>query len=386
MSETVRRRALVVGAAGGLVSVAGAFTSLDAFFHAYLVGFLFVSGLALGALALVCLQHVSSGQWGFVSRRVLEAASRTVYGLPVLFLPLLLGLESLYPWLGEEPADELIAHKAPYLNLGFFLLRTALYFVVWAALAQQLSKYSADQDRGERYWVNRLQATGALGMLLIGLTVTFASVDWVMSLEPHWFSTIYGLVFMVGQVLSALALVVLVLRALSGREPLASKLAPSHFHDLGNLMLAFVLLWAYMAFSQYLIIWSGNLPEEISWYLHRSAGGWSILAVVLVVFHFAVPFVVLLGRRVKQQANVLARVAIAILVARWLDMVWLVEPSWRETLVIPWLDLAATLALGSLWFLLFAREVEKLPLLPLNDPRFEEKAGRSTGEEALEHG
>jgi hypothetical protein len=382
MSETVRRRALVVGVLAAVVSIAGLVTGAEAFFHAYLVGFLFSSGLALGALALVCLQHVASGQWGFVSRRVLEAASRTVYWLPVLFVPLLFGLGTLYPWLGEEAADELVAHKAPYLNLSFFLARSAVYFLVWIGLAHQLSKYSVDQDRGERFWVNRLQATGALGMLLIGLTVTFASIEWVMSLEPQWFSTIYGLVFMVGQVLSGLALVVLVLAALSGREPLASKLAPSHFHDLGNLMLAFVLLWAYMAFSQYLIIWSGNLPEEIPWYLHRSAGGWSLLAIVLVVFHFALPFVLLLARRVKQQAAVLVKVAAGVLIARWLDMVWLVEPSWRESLMLPWLDLATTLALGSLWLVLFARELDKAPLLPLNDPRF----AADLGEEALEHG
>lgn len=367
-----RRRAFASGGVALAVGLVSAVFWPDAFFEAYLVGFLLVAGAALGSLALLSLQHVAAGEWGFVSRRTLEAASRTVYFLPLLFAPLLFGLDRLYPWWSPAESSDLVAHKAPYLNRAFFLVRAAVYFTVWAVLAWRLNKWSREQDEGERVYVNRLQMLGAVGMLLYGLTITFASVDWVMSREPAWYSTIYGLLFMVGQVLTALAFTVLALRELRGHEPLSATLRPSHFHDLGNLALAFVLLWAYMAFSQYLIIWAGNLPEEIPWYLRRSEGGWSLVAIALVVLHFALPFFLLLSRRNKKRTETLCRIAYVILVARLIDMIWLVKPASEASPSLSPLDLIVPAGIALLWLGLFIGEVGKEPLLPLNDPRFAE--------------
>jgi hypothetical protein len=373
--DRLRKHALLIGASALAASLAGSIFDPDVFFRSYLVGFLMWSGVALGALAILCLHQFVGGEWGFVARRVLEAATRTLPWLPLFFLPLVAGLSRLYPWVGGAP-------DRPYLNAAFFLVRAALYFAVWIFLARRLNKLSREQDRGERYWVSRLQVLGALGMLAYGLSVTFASIDWVMSLEPEWYSTIYGLTFMVGQVLSAFAFLVLVLWFLSPYEPLASRLRASHFHDLGNFILTFVLLWAYLAFSQYLLIWAGNLPEEIPWYIHRTRGGWRAVGIALVVFHFALPFVLLLSRQTKRRAETLIRVAAVILVARFLDLVWLVMPASRERLGLHWMDAMVPIGIGGLWLALFLRELPALPLLALNDPRFAE----TPGEEGVAHG
>lgn len=383
------KRAALVGASALVVSVAGALFSAAPFFRAYLVGFLLVVGVAVGSLAILSLFRLVGGEWGFVTCRPFEAAARTVPWLPLFFLPLVLGAHRLYPWWSPEDSNELLLHKAPYLNPFFFLVRAALYFGLWSFFALQLSKWSREQDKGERAWVNRLQLLGATGMLVYGLSVTFASVDWVMSLEPEWFSTIYGLLFMMGQLLSALPFIIVVLSFLAHDEPMASKLSSAHFHDLGNLTLAFVLLWAYLAFSQYLIIWSGNLPEEIPWYLHRARGGWSSVGLALVVFHFAIPFFLLLSRKTKKQRERLVWLAGLILLARWVDLFWLVRPAQTTSLSVHWMDFLVPIALAGLWLGLYFRELGRAPLLPLSDPRFRGKPSvdsGSSGREAFQHG
>lgn len=381
----LERRALALG--GGLLglSFVGGLAATEQLFQSYLVGFLFWSGLALGCLALLLLHHVVGGEWGFVSRRVLEAASRTLPVVAVLFLPVALGVQSLYPWSDGEQvaADELLRHKSAYLNVPFFLLRAGAYFAVWLLIAHQVNRWSREQDKGERSWSGRLQIIGGLGLLLYGLTATFASVDWVMSLEPRWYSTIYGLLFMVGQVLSALALVVLTLWALSDEPDLARRLDRSHFHDLGNLMLAFVMLWAYHAFSQYLLIWSGNLPEEISYYLHRTRNGWQWFGPLLVAFHFAVPFFLLLSRATKRSSQALVKVAVAVLVVRVVDDFWLIAPAFSQSVSAHWMDITTFFGIGGIWCAVFLRQLRALPLLPLYDPHF---LPETSGPEAIEHG
>lgn len=385
---TYERRALVVGISLFGLSVLGAVLDADQFFRSYLVGYLFWSGLALGCLALLLLHHLVGGEWGFVSRRVLEAATRTLPVIAVLFLPLALGLGSLYEWsiAGRVAEDELLQHKSAYLNVPFFLARAVVYFAVWLVLAHRVNKYSREQDKGERTWVGRLQLTGGVGLLLYGLTVTFASVDWVMSLDPDWYSTIFGLLFMVGQVLSALALVVVVLHGLSGEPLLARRLGRSQFHDLGNLMLAFVMLWAYHAFSQYLLIWAGNLPDEIPYYLTRLHGSWKWFGPFLVVFHFAVPFLLLLSRATKRSAEALVKVAVAVLLVRAIDEFWLVAPVFSESLRVHWLDGTVFFGIGGIWLAFFLRQIRALPLLPLHDPRFALERAAPDGMEAMEHG
>jgi hypothetical protein len=215
------------------------------------------------------------------------------------------------------------------------------------------------------------------GLLAYGLTITFASFDWLMSLEPHWFSTIYGVLIMGGQGLSALAFLIVVLVWLSRRPPLDRIVVPAHFHDLGNLMLAFVMLWAYFSFSQYLIIWAGNLPAEIAWYLHRMQTGWRPVAAVLIVFHFAVPFVVLLSRTVKRRGHLLLRVAVAVLVARLVDLLWLVAPEFHPNgIAISWMDAVLPLTVGALWTAAFVWQLRGRAILPVHDPEFDEALGR----------
>jgi hypothetical protein len=383
--STMQKRAAVVGISFLAACVIGAFVAPQQFFRSYLIGYLFVAGIALGALALLMIQHLITGGWGFVGRRPFEAATRTLPFLLVAFVPLVFGLSELYEWAVPEhvAGDQLLEHKAVYLNVTFFLMRTVIYFAVWIGLASQLNRWSRAQDRGEPTDLRRFQRVSGVGLLVFGLTVSFASVDWVMSLEPHWFSTIYGMQFIAGMVLSALAFTVPVLVTLSKYEPLSRHIERKHYHDFGNLLLAFVLLWAYLAFSQYLITWSGNLPEEIPWYLSRTQGGWQYIGLLLVVFHFAVPFFVLLSRATKRSARILSRVAIAILVLRLVDLVWLVEPAFVSNLSIHWMDVAAPIGIGGVWLALYCRQLKALPVLPANDPRF---SGNLEAEEALEHG
>ncbi len=366
-----QRTAFGVGAAALGLCAAGAILNPAQFLRSYLVAFLFWMAIALGSAALVMLHYLVGGRWGFVIRRLLEAATRTLPAMAVLMLPLLLGIRSLYHWTHPE-GDRLLEHKALYLNIPFFLVRAAIYFSVWILLTRRLTRLSLEQDRtAEPSIQRRMQVLSGPGLLLYGFTVTFASIDWAMSLEPHWFSTIYGMIFMVGQGLATLAFVIAVLVLLSRHAPLSEALTALHFHDLGNLMFAFVMLWGYVSFSQFLIIWSGNLPEEIPWYLARLRGGWQWVALILLLFHFFLPFVLLLMRGVKRRREALARVAVAVLALRLVDMFWLVAPAFHpEGFTIHWMDLAAPVGLGGLWLAAFFSNLKRAPLLPLHDPRF----------------
>ena len=368
--------AFTTGAVGVALLAAGAFVNPAQFLFSYLVAFLFVTGIALGSMAIVMIHHLSGGNWGVPIRRILEAATRTLPLVALLFVPIALGLPTLYPWARPDvvSTDALLQHKAPYLNVPFFLARAAFYFIVWNGIAFVLNRWSREQDRtGEPRLARQLQQASAAGLLLFALTMTFAATDWVMSLEPHWFSTIFGVLLMAGQGLSALAFAIVVSYRLSQREPLSQVSTPSLFHDAGNLMLAFVMLWAYFSISQYLIIWMANLPEEIPWYLERLHSGWQAIALALVVFHFALPFLLLLARRTKRTPHIIAGVAVGILLMRLVDLFWLVAPNLHaHGLVIHWLDLAAPIGIGGIWLGTFAWQLRSRPLLPLHDPQLDD--------------
>jgi hypothetical protein len=384
----LQQRALMVGAIGLLAGAAGALLAgVDQFLRSWLIGFMLVLGLSLGSLALLMLQHLSGGQWGLVSRRIFEAASRTLPLLAILFLPIALGLNRLYIW--AQPAivqgDAVLQAKTPYLNVQFFLVRAVIFFAIWMLLSYFLNKYSAAQDRGEMAVVPgdtvRFRTVSAPGLLFFVVAVSFASFDWMMSLEPHWYSTIYGLMTVAGQALSALALTIVVLTILKETAPISTYVTPRHFHDLGKLLLAFVMLWAYLNFSQFLIIWSGNLPEEIPWYLNRFNGGWQYVALLLVVGHFALPFLLLLSRDVKRNPNLLAKIAIAVVVMRLVDLIFLIGPAFgahgaegaqAHHFPIHWMDIVIPAGLLGLWLFMFVRNLRSRALLPLNDPFFKE--------------
>ncbi len=237
-----------------------------------------------------------------------------------------------------------------------------------------LNKWSKDQDRtADASITSKLQKISGPAILLYVLTVTFSSIDWVMSLDPHWFSTIFGFVFVIGQALLTLAFAIVVVVMLSDYKPLSDVLARKHFHDLGNLMMAFVLLWAYISVSQFIIIWSGNLPEEIPWYLHRLHGGWQWLALAIVIFHFALPFILLLSRRTKQRKQLLFKVALAMIFMRLVDLFWIVAPNFHpEQISVHWMDVLAPIGIGGIWLAAFIWNLKDKPLLPLNDPRLKE--------------
>jgi hypothetical protein len=325
------------------------------------------------------VHQLTGGAWGVLIRRPIGAATRVLPIMTALFVPILLGMSSLYPWTDATLVahDHALQHKRPYLNTPFFLARAAVYFLVWNALTYLLNALSLEQDRNpDPRQARRMQKLSAVGLLAYGLTITFASFDWLMSLEPHWFSTIYGVLIMGGQGLSALAFIIIVLVWLARRPPLDRIAMPTHFHDLGNLMLAFVMLWAYFAFSQYLIIWSGNLPLEITWYQHRLQTGWRVVGMALVVFHFAIPFILLLSRAVKRTPDRLVLAAAGILVMRLVDLFWLIAPEFHQAgVVVSWLDIVLPLALGALWLGVFIWQLRGRAILPVHDPQFDETLG-----------
>ena len=378
--DRIQQRSLMVGAGGLMLCIVGAFFNSEQFFRSYLLAYLFWIGIALGSFALLMLHHLVGGAWGFVIRRLLESATRTFPLMAMLFLPFILGMHDLYIWarLEEVAADEILQHKSLYLNVPFFLLRTVLYFSIWIGVSYFLNRWSREQDRrSDPSPGRRLGMLSGPGLVLYGGTVTFASIDWAMSLEPHWFSAVYGIMFLVGQILATLAFAITVLALLANHEPFSRVLAPNHFHDLGNLMLAFVMLWAYIAFSQYLIIWSGNLPEEIPWYIHRASGGWEWIGLFLFFFHFFLPFLLLLSRRTKRSVRSLGTVAVAMMVVRLVDLFWLVVPAFHQTaLRIHWMDLMAPIGVGGIWIAVFVWQLKGRPLLPLHDPYAEEAFNR----------
>jgi len=361
-----------VGASGLILTAAGLFVSRDQFFRSYLWAFLFWFGLSLGCLPLLMLYHLVGGGWGFTIRRIIEAGTRTLPLMAILFVPLFLGVHNLYEWSHSERvvADEILQRKHLYLNVPFWIVRSIIYFTVWLYYAQRLNALSLAQDEtGDVRIMKSFQRLSGPGLIAYGLTVTFAVCDWAMSLEPHWYSTIYGMLWIVSQTLTALAFSIAMIELLSDRRPILRPSRPDNVHDLGNLLLAFVMLWAYLAFSQFLITWSGNLPEEIHWYLNRIANGWQWIAAALLVFHFFIPFFLLLGRFRKRRLRSLTMIAGLVLVMRIVDTFWIVTPAfYGDRLTVHWLDIFALAGIGGVWVAAYATQLAKMPLLPQHDP------------------
>jgi hypothetical protein len=384
--DEYQRSALIVGVAGLVVSGLAVLIPPQGrwFFPPYLVAFLFWTGIGVGSLAVLTLHYLVGGAWGFLIRRPLEAAVMTLPLMAVLFLPLLLGLKTLYPWAdaAKAGADAILRHKQPYLNVPFFLIRTAVYFVLWSGLAWAFSRGGRAQDQTENPAITwRLQTGAAPGLVVVFLSVTFAAVDWGMSIEPKWYSTIYGPVLFVGFVLTALASMILVASWLAEVPPLSGLAKPLAFHDVGNLLLAFTMLWAYMSFSQYLITWSGNLTEEIPWYLTRSVGLWRGVAAMLIFFHFFLPFFYLLFRENKRDYRRLRLVAAWLLILHIINDSWLILPAFpASNLLAHWVFVPAFLGVGGLWVAVFLWQLKGKPLVPQNDPLLAEVLEHHAGE------
>lgn len=372
----ISERSLIIGAVFAVISVVVAFIRPEEFFRAYLLGFMCWLGVALGSMAILMIRHLTGGGWGTVIRRILGAAMRTLPLLAVLFIPIILGIRHLYIWaqpLGNIQDKRLRVHleqvTQTYLTVNGFVIRAIFYFAVWNVLSFLLSKWSKETDRpGAPDNSGRFKAVSGPGLILYGFTISFAAIDWVMSLDPSWISTIFGLIILIGEVLSAMAFAVVVERILFNYKPMSEMLTPDFVHDHGKWMLVFTMVWAYFNFSQWLIIWAGNLPSEITFYIRRIEGGWGSIGVFLASFGFAGPFAMLLSRPFKRDIRKLVWLAVWMLVIRYLDLFWIIEPNFSKNLSITIADIVVPVAIGGIWLWYFFRNLAALPLLPAYDP------------------
>ncbi len=379
---TLQTRGMIVGVVGLALCAAGFVTDPARFYQAYLPGYLYWVAISLGCMGWTMIHHLTDGNWGFPVRRIWESGARTIWLMAILLIPILLGGEHIYPWMAADAMnDPIIAGKSHYLNEPFFYLRQVLYFVIWGGLAYVLTSTSYKQDHadGPEPLGARLRLASGPGILVMVITLTFASTDWAMSIDPHWFSTIWGFLFSASDLLAAMAFTICMAKLLENRFPLDKAINANTYHDLGNLLMAFTMLWAYLSFSQFLIIWSGNTQEEAPWYLLRMGDGWIIISVILIVFHFMLPFVVLLTRKTKRASNVLVKVAIYMLIMRFVDLYWLTMPTLtgghhgeHAGFHPSWIDIAPLLGVGGLWLIFFSMQLKDRPLTPLTDRRLQE--------------
>ncbi|HWY04218.1 MAG TPA: hypothetical protein VNX60_11150 [Candidatus Acidoferrum sp.] len=381
--KTIAQRSLMVGVVFGLVAVILAFFRPEQFFRAYLLGFMCWLGVALGSMAILMIRHLTGGGWGMVIRRILGAAMRTVPLLTLLFIAVILGIHKLYIW--AQPLDQ-VADKhlrehleditKTYLTTNGFIVRAIVYFAIWNLLSLLLSMWSRQTDRaGAPDNTSRFKAVAGPGLILYAFTISFAAIDWIMSLDPSWISTIFGLVILIGEVLSAMCFAVVVERILFNYKPMSEMLRPDFVHDHGKWMLTFVMVWAYFNYSQWLIIWAGNLPSEITYYVRRLNGGWGYVGLMVVIFHFAVPFAILLSRPFKRNIRKLVWLAAWLLLMRYVDLFWIVEPNFSRAFLLTPEDVIVPVAIGGFWLAYFFHNLGALPLLPAYDPSAVEVLG-----------
>jgi hypothetical protein len=369
----IQRRSLAVGLIGVVVCVLAAWFNPSHFLRGFWVAWNCWAGISLGALALLMMQYLTGGAWGLLLRRILEAAAANILLMAVLFLILLIDLPAMFEWARPDAvaASAALQHKAIYLNPNAFMIRAAVYGALWIFLALMLKAWSNKQDRTGPSAViaDRCRLLSGPGLVIYGATATFASIDWVMSLEPLWYSTIFPPLYAIGQILSGLAFSIAVLLLLARQMAISTTILPSQRRDLGNLLLAFVMVWAYLSFSQFLIIWSENLPEETPWYFNRIRGGWQWIAIALIIFEFAVPFLLLLSRDTKTDSKRLTGVALLVLVLQFVNIYWWIEAAYAGGISFYWLvDIAALIAIGGIWIACFVWQLKRRALIPMADP------------------
>ena len=366
--ERFRRLALLTGAGGLLLCIIGWIFSAEAFYRSYLFAWVFFVGITAGSMAWTMMHHLVGGGWGRAIQRIVEAAAMNLPLMLLLFIPIVFGLRWLYPWADAVKVshDDILRHKAAFLNPGFWTLRALIYFGLWITLTVLLVRGSTRYDQSRSLGVaDRMRRLSAAGLVIYMLTMSLAGLDWIMSREPHYYSTIFGFIMVVGQALSALLVAVIVLTLLVTREPLRSFVTLGHFNDLGNLMLTCVILWAYVAFAQFLITWMGNIQEEVKWYWLRTRGFYGALAAILIGLHFFAPFLLLLSKELKRRPEALACIAAGLLFLRLIDIYWMVVPTGGPVRSINryWLNIAALVGIGGLWIAAFLWHLGRRPLL-----------------------
>lgn len=373
-------RALLIGALGLAASAGGYFVDSAQFFQSYLVAFVFWTLVGLGGLFLLLIHHLVDATWSVVLRRIFESISVTLPLMAFLFIPVAFGIHDLYHWSHAEvvAADPILQGKAAYLNVPFFIARTAFYFLIWFFLGRSLYKISLKQDKSPDAGQNRrLRQISAPGMVLFALTLTFAAFDWLMSLDPHWYSTIFGVYIYVGSLLSGLAFVILLSQYLRGQGVLADKITVEHYHDLAKLLFAFTVFWTYIAFSQYFLIWYGNIPEETAWFHERWVGSWKIVTMLLVFGHFVFPFLALIPRAAKRSLKWVKIMAVWMLLIHWVDLYWIIAPSVpghgaEPGVHLSWMDLTTMLGVGGIFLWMFWSRFSSQPLTPVGDSKLDE--------------
>jgi hypothetical protein len=373
--KKISQRSLVIGAVFSVIAVGLAFIRPGEFYRAYLLGFMCWLGVALGSMAILMIRHLTGGGWGTVIRRILGAAMRTLPLLAALFIPIILGIPHLYIWAqplsnirDKHLHDHLEQITQTYLTVHGFWIRAAFYFAIWNLVSFLLSKWSKQTDSPNAPDNSgRFKAVSGPGLILYGFTISFAAIDWIMSLDPSWISTIFGLIILIGEVLSAMCFAVVVECILFNYKPMSDMLKPDFVHDHGKWMLTFIMVWAYFSFSQWLIIWAGNLPAEITFYLKRLSGGWGSIGLILVLFHFAFPFALLLSRQFKRDIRKLVWLAVWLMLMRYLDLFWIIEPNFSKNLTVTLADIVVPVAIGGIWLWYFFRNLASLPLLPAYD-------------------
>lgn len=377
VAQTMGTRSMFVGLVGAVASVAAAFMAPDSFYSAYLTVYVAALSLSLGCLAIVMLYHLVGGAWGTVIRRIMEAGMMTLPLMAILFLPIFFNLRRLFDWARPEEVakdPKLIDITHTYLYAGGIFWRFLIYFALWVGMAWLLSRWSSQQDypESEGRSTLRFRALSAPGLVIYSLTFSFAIIDWVMSLQARWISTIYGLIFIAGAALAAFSFAVVIEHILGKRKPMSEYLTATEVHDHGKFMLAFVMVWAYFNFSQWLIYWAGNLPEEIPWFLRRINNGWGWVAMLLVLGHFAYPFARLLSRNFKRDSGSLVWLAAWVLFIRVVDIYWHVEPAaslHHDAFHMNWAMLAVLPGIGGLWMAYFFRNLRSRPMLALYSPQ-----------------
>ena len=375
-----QKRAFAIGFAGLIIFVIIGFITRGSgenawmpFLHDYLIAFVFWAAVSVGMLGALMIHHTTGGWWGYPLRRIFEAGSRTLPLIGLFFFVPLFTMGKLYSsWIHPAAGDSILASKLWYLTVPGWVIRAIVYFAVWLILAFWLNRLSAREDStADPTLSHTMEAVSAPGLVIGAGAITVAAIDWVMSLEPHWFSTIYGFLYIVIFLLAGYSFGVVVLRRLAENEPLKNALEPSRYLDVGNLILVFTLLWAYLSFSQFLIIWAGNLKQEIPYYTSRAFGAWGVIGGLLLFLHFFVAFFCLLMRSIKRRLPRLAKVAAWQFCLTLLDLYWQIAPAYEKS--PSWSDfgiLFAAIGLGGIWVGVFCLQLKRFPLLPLHDPRF----------------
>ena len=362
--------ALIIGVIGLILSTLGYYSNSKQFYFSYLTSFTFWASLGLGGLFFTMLHHISGAKWSTVILRISQAVMSVLPMLIVLFLPIMFGIKELYEWSNPEVlADNAILQsKTGYLNVSDFIIRTIFYFIIWGLLSFFINKYSRLQDEGKDT-TKQLKIVSAPGMFLFALTISFAAFDWLMSLDPMWYSTIFGGYYFGGSFVIVLAFLILISNYLKTNGTLENEIGSAHFSDLGKLFFGFIVFWAYLGGAQYFFIWYANIPEETVWFLHRWIGSWKTVSLLLILGHFLIPFISLVFFNTKRNRKILVFFAVWIFVFHYVDMYWLIGPVLHhESAHLSWIDLTTFIGIGGIFIALFWNRFTANAIVPVNDP------------------